>query len=174
MSMSHEAVKSRILAKHNEVVRKARELFPAFRLAPEVQVYFFETGRAAGKAHSDMRCGYNVHVFAQDLERFLNDTVPHEVAHIVCMYLRTDMGHGATWKRVCRMLGGNGQRCVAPEGINLKMVRHRKRYEYRATCGTLTMVSDVIHGKIQRNGKVYVLARTKGKILAEGFTGRSE
>ena len=142
MSLSHEAVKSRILAKHNEVVRKARGLFYAFRPAPEVQVYFFETGRDVGKAHSDMRCGYNVHIFAQDLERFLNDTVPHEVAHIVCMYLRTDMGHGAEWKSVCRMLGGNGQRCVAPEGINVKMVRHSKRYEYRATCGSLIMVSE--------------------------------
>lgn len=40
MSLSHEVVKSRIIAKHNEVVRKARELFYGFRHAPEVQVYF--------------------------------------------------------------------------------------------------------------------------------------
>lgn len=172
--MSHEVIKSRIIAKHDEVIRKARELFPAFRYAPECQVYFFETSRNAGIAHSDMRCGYNVHVFAQDLERFLTDTVPHEVAHIVCLYTRTDMGHGASWKRVCRMLGGNGQRCTSAEGLNLKAIRHRKRYQYRATCGTMVMVSDVIHGKIQRTGKIYRLARTCGRILAEHFTGHSE
>lgn len=171
--MTTELIKSRIIAKHDEVMRKARELFPAFRHAPECRVYFYETGRAAGKAHSDMRCGYNAHVFAQDMERFLNDTVPHEVAHIVCLYTRTDMGHGATWKRVCRMLGGNAQRCYAGEGIQHKMVRTRKRYEYRATCGTLTMVSDVLHGKIQRGARGYFLANTKGRILPEGFTGRS-
>lgn len=168
----NESVKSRILAKHEEVMRKARELFPSFRYAPECKVYFYETGRTAGKAHGDMRVGYNAHVFAQDMERFLNDTVPHEIAHIVCMYTRTDMGHGATWKRVCAMLGGNAKRCYAGNEIQHKMVRTRHRYEYRATCGTVEMVSDIAHKKIQNGTGSYHLRTTKGKLLASGFTGR--
>lgn len=172
--MSYEINKSRILAKHDEIMRKARELFPAFRYAPEVQVYFYETGKTAGMAHGHFRVGYNIHIFSQDMERFLNSTVAHEIAHIVCSYTNTDRGHGKTWKRVCRLLGGDGQRCYAGENLQHKMVRTRKRYEYRATCGTVMMVSDVIHGKIQRGTRGYFLRATNGKLLPEGFTGRTQ
>jgi len=169
--MSHEDIKSRILAKHDEIMQNARDMFPAFRYAPNVRVYFYETGRSAGMAHGDMRIGYNLHIFAQDLERFINDTIAHEIAHIVCMYTRTDRGHGKTWKRVCRMLGGNGQRCYASDTIKPKMIRTRKTYEYIASCGTIVMLSDVIHGKVQR-GQNRVLNRTKGKLDASCFTGK--
>ena len=43
-------------------------------------------------------------------EDIMNETVPHEVAHLVC-YARPDLGrkHDAGWKRVCMALGGNGK-----------------------------------------------------------------
>ena len=170
--MTYADLRIRIIERHNEVMRKAFELFPAFRNAPECRVYFFETGKAAGLAHGDMRVGYNLHIFAQDAERFLADTVPHEVAHIVCFALGLDRGHGAKWKRVCRLLGGNAQRCFSGDNIETKMLRHRKKYEYRAECGTAVNVTDVMHGKIQK-GRVYVLKATRGKIMASGFTGKA-
>jgi predicted SprT family Zn-dependent metalloprotease len=41
----------------------------------------------------------------------LTDTIPHEVAHLVCV-ARPELGrnHDAGWKRVCRALGGTGER----------------------------------------------------------------
>ena len=170
--MNVEMVKARIMERHAATVAKAKALFPQF--GGDVPVYFFETGRTAGLAHSDGRVGYNTHIFAQDMERFLADTVPHEVAHVVCLTLRLDNGHGANWKRVCRLLGGSAARCYSGEGIEHKMLRKRKRYEYRASCGTSVMVSDVMHGKIQRGARCYRLRSTSGQLLAEGFTGKTD
>lgn len=45
-----------------------------------------------------------------DLTKTLEDTLPHHIAHIVCMHwphLQGD-GHGIGWQRICKELGGTG------------------------------------------------------------------
>ena len=167
----HESLKRRIIERHNEIVAKARQLFPAYAALSQHTVYFYETGRAGGLAHGYHKVGYNVHVFAQDPDRFINDTIPHEIAHIVVNALRIGKGHDKTWKRVCTMLGGSGARCYNAENITHKLIRHRKQYEYRATCGTVVMLSDVRHNRLQSGKREFKIVRTGGKILPENFTG---
>lgn len=167
----HESLKQRIIERHNEIVAKARQLFPAYAALSQHTVYFYETGRAAGLAHGCSKVGYNVHVFAQDPDRFINNTIPHEIAHIVVNALRIGKGHDNTWKRVCNMLGGNSERCYSAENITHKFARHRKQYEYRATCGTIIMLSDVRHNRLQSGKQSLKIIRTGGKILPENFTG---
>ena len=167
-----DQIKQRIIERHNDIIEKACQLFPQFKTFPKPTVYFYETGKAAGLAHGYSKVGYNVHVFAQDVERFTNDTVPHEIAHIVCNALRIGKGHDLGWKRVCRMLGGNAQRCYDGSNIEHKQIRTRRQYQYRATCGTLVMLSDVRHNRLQRDHyAAVVVTRTGGKIERSGFTG---
>lgn len=167
--MNQTELKAAIIAKHDQVISKARQLFPGYDI-PVPQVYFYETGKAAGLAHGSSKVGYNITVFAQDPERFINDTVPHEIAHIVCVAMRWDKGHGKNWKRVCALLGGSAARCYSGEGIEHKMMRNRKQYQYRALCGTIVMLSDVMHNKIQ-NGETRILRNTKGILNRNGYTG---
>lgn len=167
--MNRETLKAAILAKHDAVMAKARQLFPGYS-APAPVVYFYETGRHAGIAHGSVRVGYNLTVFAQDPERFIEDTVPHEIAHTVCMAMNWDKGHGRNWKRVCALLGGSSARCYDSIGIEHKMMRKRLQYQYKATCGTVIMVSDVMHRKIQ-GGDNRRLVKTKGILNRESYTG---
>src|SRR5574337_453766 len=98
-----------ILDKCNEVVAKARELY-GLDLS-KVQIRMDLRGRAAGVA---MRRGgiYTVR-FNRDMmtreafDHVLNNTVPHEFAHIVC-FMNPSLGknHDYGWARVCERLGG--------------------------------------------------------------------
>lgn len=128
---------------------------------PVVNVRFDLTGRAAGmagKCKDTYYLRFNVAHMAlggRTWEHLLNDTVPHEVAHTVCQ-ANPILGrnHDAGWKRVCRALGGNGQRCYTAEDAP-EAVAVQKPFTYVTTSGHKVAVSPAIHNKIQR-GKTYL------------------
>lgn len=105
---------------------------------------------------------YNKEAIVVDTVDFIKNTIPHEVAHLVCAALpHLGKNHDRGWKVICRRLGGHGERCHT---LNLTPGRRTKRYVYTATCGTNIEVSSVRHGKIQRRGAVYILRATSGKV----------
>lgn len=150
-----------ILDKCNEVVAKARELY-GLDLS-KVQIRMDLRGRAAGVA---MRRGgiYTVR-FNRDMmtreafDHVLNNTVPHEFAHIVC-FMNPSLGknHDYGWARVCERLGGNGKRTHREEVVYGKGAT----YEYTTDSGHKVRCSQQIHAKIQR-GVTYTY-RGKGKV----------
>lgn len=160
-----------ILVHVDLILEKAREIFPSYRYAPKPLVDFYTKGRAAGMAYGSYRMSFNTHIMAQfdDVEAI--DTVSHEIAHIVASYTGLGKGHNPGWKRIHRMLGGNGKRCFQVGDIDIAMKRQRKQYEHRGTCGTTIWVSSVIHNKMMRTGMSRVITRTKGKINGTTFTG---
>lgn len=83
--------------------------------------------------------------------KFLSDTVPHEMAHIVC-YANPSLGknHDKGWKRVCMQLGGSGARCHD----HAYTFARGKTYKYTTSTGASVMISQIMHTKIQ-NGKQY-------------------
>jgi predicted SprT family Zn-dependent metalloprotease len=91
-------------------------------------------------------------------EDIINTTVPHEMAHIICM-MRPELGknHDRGWRRVCIALGGNGK---TTHDFAVKYARGN--YVYRSTTGHEVTISGSRHGKIQ-NGKVYIV-RGRGRI----------
>lgn len=166
-------IEQRIIAKVNEVVELARVKFPAYtHTAPSVEFYY--KGRTAGMAYGYSKVSFNVGLFIQDPERFLNDTVAHEIAHTVCIALGLDRGHGKNWKYVCRVLGGNGKRCFTAEGENCTVVvnkaRQVRQYQHRATCGTIIMLSGARHNRTLKGG-TYTLRTTRGQLNRNTFTG---
>lgn len=115
-----------------------------------VDIRFDLKGRCAGTAHR--RGGHYFIRFNQDMlsreafDHVLKDTVPHEIAHIVC-FKSPQLGHNhdSGWARVCRALGGSGQRTHSEEVIYGK----GHTYEYTTSTGKKVRVGDLYHRRIQ-------------------------
>jgi predicted SprT family Zn-dependent metalloprotease len=130
----------------------------------KVSISFDLRGRAAGQAgrrgtHYFMR--FNNDMLGRDaFDHVFNNTVPHEIAHIVC-YMKPSLGsgHNLGWAIVCRALGGNGARCHKEEVVYGKGTT----YEYTTDRGHAVRVSQKIHNNI-RNGQVYTYRDGKGKV----------
>lgn len=158
-----EQRKQQVLAKVAECIANANRLYNI--TLPQPQIRFDLQGRCAGQA--GVRWGSSFLRFNCDMMRnggwdhLLNDTVPHEVAHLVC-YHKPALGrqHNWGWKSVCRALGGSGERCHNEE------VEYRGgTYYYTSTSGHVIAVSPQRHSKIQR-GVGYTF-QGKGRVTRE-------
>lgn len=152
-----------------EVVADANRVFGT-QLNP--QISFDLRGRAAGVASWHRINTPAGHVLIKQIlklnremitsagfEHIMKNTVPHEVAHLVCA-ARPELGrnHNLGWKRVCRALGGNGERCHSEE------VKYAHgTYVYIATCGTRVTLSKTIHRRIQA-GQGRLIRKTGGRL----------
>lgn len=85
----------------------------------------------------------------ETLNDMLNDTVPHELAHIVC-FMRPELGknHDAGWARVCRALGGGGGRTHSMDVVYGKGTT----YEYTTDCGNRVRLNERRHAYVQSGG----------------------
>ena len=158
-----------IIDKVNEVVALARVKFPNYT-HPAPAVTFYNAGTSAGKAKGVYQVSFNLSVFEQDLQRFLDTTVPHEIAHTVCFALGIDRGHGRNWKAVCLALGGDGKRCFDGAQLTIVNARSVKVYRHIATCGLVLDVSSTIHKRVMA-GQVRTVRKTGGSITKATFTG---
>lgn len=165
--------RDQILAEVNKSLALARIKFPSYANAPTPSVQFFSKGSGAGWAKGFFQLAYNEHILSQN-ETMMRDTVSHEVAHIVCAYTGLGKNHNQGWKRVHRMLGGNGERCYnhISEGIVPQMARVQRKYEHRATCGTFIQLSTCMHKKVMGGLTSRIIRRTGGYINRTTFTGK--
>lgn len=83
--------------------------------AEAVEVRCDIRGRCHGRAIAKHSIGkytirLNPEAYLLDQQEMMEDTIPHEVAHIVCMIKPTlGRNHDHGWKRVCRELGGSAK-----------------------------------------------------------------
>ena len=87
----------------------------------QLDIQFYDKGRNAafaltGIAKEGPNKGKTVALiqFSMQLSRraivtMVNEIVPHEFAHILCMANGLDDGHGPLWKSMCIALGGTGE-----------------------------------------------------------------
>ncbi|QHJ78905.1 MAG: hypothetical protein [Caudoviricetes sp.] len=81
-------------------------------------------------------------------EHIINDTIPHEIAHLVCYMLpRLGRNHDAGWKRVAQSLGCSGDRCHTMD-IGLST-----QYTMISTSGVAVKLSKRILNKILKGQK---------------------
>lgn len=94
-------------------------------------------------------------IAGKHFEDIRDETVPHEVAHLVC-YARPELGrnHDGGWRRVCLALGGNGKTRHSYD-VNYA----GGNFVYLSERGTPVTVSRHRHTKIQ-NGTVYMCRRS--------------
>lgn len=158
-----------IIDKCKAVVEKAKTLYGVD--LSNVRVSFDLKGRCAGVA--SMQYGQYMVRFNRDMltreafDHVLNDTVPHEYAHIVCfMNPRLGRNHDYGWANVCRQLGGSGGRCHSEEVVYGKGTT----YEYVTDRGHKVRLSDKLHKKV-RAGQVLRYRKGLGNVsLASAYT----
>ena len=181
-SQQGASMQSKIQAVRNKVLECIKLAEAKFGITmPAVDVRFDLKGRAAGMAgyqYSYVKGPTNFYVRfnvthmslgGASWDHLLNSTVSHELAHTVCQaFPKHGRAHDTGWKNVCRILGGNGNRCYkqeeAPEAVAVQ-----RPYAYTTSTGHLVAVSPIIHSKIQ-SGRAYTY-RGKGSITkAQPFT----
>lgn len=147
-----------VVAKCAAVSAKAKEQFGVD--LDKVGIRFDLKGRVAGYACArgflgartyHMRFNYDMLARgdADVLRDMLEDTVPHEIAHIVC-FMKPQLGrnHDAGWASVARALGSTGSRTHDIDVVYGKGTT----YEYTTSNGNTVRLSDRHHASIQRGG----------------------
>jgi SprT protein len=122
----------KISEKLNELIKKAEILFYPGKFG---DITFSMNGRltsTAGRAfYKEGRLDFSKVLYAQNVETFLNDTVPHELAHIIAYRVYNSSGHDASWKKVMMALGYEPTRCHSYE---VQQRSSAKVYKYVCGC----------------------------------------
>ncbi len=172
------AARTQVFNKIQEVCELASRIF-GVDLAEKIVVDIRNCGRSAGIAGHQFQFGRTPKltltlneqlVNDQDVYKLLEDTIPHEIAHLVC-FLRPDLGknHDKGWKRVCIMLGGNGSRC---HQYDLKKARRTRKAVYDIF-GQETNIGLTVHRRIQ-SGRSYSIKKGGQRVVIcpTQFTGK--
>lgn len=144
--------KQMVLDKVAQLIVKANTKYRT--TLPKIEVRFDLRGRCAGQAgrwQGQWMMRFNTDMMLNEgWDHLYNNTVPHELAHVVCMYEGTDRGHGRAWRNTCIELGGNGERCH-----NEKVTyANGKTFYYTSSNGRVIELSSVRHNKVQK-GETY-------------------
>jgi predicted SprT family Zn-dependent metalloprotease len=144
-----------------EVFAKARMLYPHLDFT-NVGIRFDLHGSSAGQTirrRGVYSIRFNADMLTRDaFDHVINNTVPHEIAHLVC-FMDPTLGrnHDRGWARVCRLLGGNGERCHQEEVVYGKGYT----YEYTTDRGHKVRIGDRYH-KIVQSGRSLNFRAGKG------------
>lgn len=146
-----------------QAVNKCKEIFELARVKygvdlSNVSIGFNLKGRVAGRAgwkgfkgvaEREYYMQFNLDLLQRESDDMLNDTIPHEIAHIVC-YMKPELGsdHDYGWTRVCISLGGSGN-----AKHNLKVVYGKgTTYEYTTDMGNKVRLNDRHHAHVLSGG----------------------
>lgn len=103
-----------------------------------------------------------------DPEFIINETIPHEVAHIIGYWLAAngmpygDTGHGSGWRTIALALGSSGS-------VTGK-TRVKGTFPYRASDGEIVKLTRNQHNAIQNEFRVFRTANG-GRLTASGYMG---
>jgi SprT protein len=149
-------------------LERARGRWPDARI-PEPKVTFDLRGLSAGEAYPrPPAIRYNAELLLQHGQAFLDEIVPHEVAHLVvaAVFPGRRRPHGREWKIVMELFGAPARRCHSWE---VEPARRVKRFAYRCACSTPHLLTKRAHLRIRRGTAEYscrrcgsVLVRTEG------------
>ena len=102
------AIKSALRRRTFRLIRQAEHLYGI--TLPETTVMFFSGGYDAGWQIGADIIGYNLELARRNRREFLEEIVPHEVAHLVQTNTKPlSRQHGKYWRQVCLDLGGTGE-----------------------------------------------------------------
>lgn len=93
-------------------------------------------GCTAGMAYSSLwKIRYNLGLARDNYQDFIEETVPHEVAHLVAdHYFEKRCKHGKEWKQIMQLFGKEPTRCHNYD-VEKHRVRRHKKYMYKCKCG---------------------------------------
>ena len=160
MNAQHQQIIDRV----KQCVETGNRLY-AMSIA-DIQVRFDLKGRAGGMAcrrgnHMFMR--FNTDMITREFEEMLNVVVPHEVSHCFC-FMKPELGrnHDYGWARVCKALGGTGDRTHEMDVVYGKGIT----YEYTSSTGHAIRVNDRRHAMLQQ-GRTLTYRKGHGTLSKE-------
>ena len=139
-------------------------------LMPEVDIRFDLRGQSAGMVRfpgsGTPVIRYNRTLLEENERDFIDQTVPHEVAHVVA---RTIHGgrirpHGPEWQSIMVTLGANPSRCHNYD-TSRSIGRRVTRYPYHCDCRE-HMITRIRENRIRRGQKYH--CRACGRQLQPG------
>ena len=151
-------LRARVEAKIDALMAQAAVLYPNPTVIPRPRVIYEKRGRTAGTAnYATNTIDINEPLLERHPDEMINDTVPHEFAHLVsyAVYGRHGKGHGQVWKSVMVALGQEPTRCHNLDTEGLEGVKNKQKFVYSCTCGARHAVGPVLHKKIQRGSTHY-------------------
>lgn len=164
------ALHARVIAKLTECIALAEKHYGIKIRMP--RVVYNKRGTTAGTAnYRTWTIDLNAGLFLRNVEEFLDDTVPHELGHLIndqvypesherdnsarleaLLNWRPGMRmpkrekrevHGATWREVCRVIGMKEiTRCHQFDTTETKVIKSNGRQiEWKCTCGESLMLT---------------------------------
>ena len=145
-------------------IDKAKELYPDIGdKLDKCRVTFKQKGRIAAKAMwgSTIEVMINMEAYALDPDEMINDTIPHEVAHLVAaLHHSADCSHDPRWQRICLALGGTAKRT---HSMKLTPIRKSKRFLYRNENGAEVTLKQGRHSNLQLGKNGYLINHNTGE-----------
>lgn len=143
-----------------EKYKKSNVIYEMF--LDRITLNFKLKGTYAGKANLIKEIIYINHdMMAENIDHFKNQTIPHELCHLICYFLDSnEKPHGNLWKTLMMSLG------LTPK------IRHtlssdyiRKTYNFKLNCQcTVHNLSKNMYNKILKNPDNYRCKKCKSKI----------
>lgn len=137
---------------HIELKKKLEEAVEKFNLPAllTTEVRFDLKGNSAGQAMlkgGKLILRFNQEAIEKGYKEMVEDTIPHEVAHLVC-FVDPSYGksHDKGWSEVAKSLGGSGNRI---HQIELTKARRVRRYFYVLSDGSELALTKEQHTKLQ-------------------------
>lgn len=151
-----QAYYEQVEQKIQECLASAQRYFNVTLAPPKFN--FKQRGRSAGTAYlqrNEMR--FNAYMLAQDPLKFIDNVVPHEVAHIVVHQIYGDAvrPHGREWTAVMEHLFN----VEASRTHDFDVPKARNSYLYRCECQEHEFTAHR-HGRAQR-GTEYICRRCR-------------
>ena len=119
---------------------------------PKISVSLDLKGTCAGKAyHWENRVKLNRFLLRQNPEEMVNQTLPHEIAHVIThiQYPFAQKSHGPEWQSVMRMFGLVPDTCHNYDTSNVGTWK-LKRFEWLCPCGSKPMTA-IRHKRALKN-----------------------
>ena len=161
MGESFSKVQHLVSDKLKELRVKTEKLF---NVSVEPETAYDLKGQAAGQAnYRENRIRFNRDLLEKYTHEFVNQTVPHEFAHLVAYrkFGRTIKPHGLEWKSVMIALGVEPERT---HGFKVAPSRRLKRFVYRCECpDSAYELTSIRHNRIQRGG-VYLCKKCQSPL----------
>jgi len=134
-----------------ETLERAQRAFNITLDIPKIE--YRDMSGTAGMAYPTLwKVVYAITLFEQNEERFLNRTVPHEIAHLVThkIYPKAKQAHGPEWRYVMHVLGvTDNSRCHSYDTSSVKKRRSPRAKPNRVYCGCGSkFVTDTIYRRM--------------------------
>ena len=155
----------------NQVIDKVYECFEKYQIEDTPIILFSKRGKVAGTANfGKWTLNFNKVLMEENPETFINQTVPHECAHLIARLLNKNIKpHGREWQNVIITLGGNPKRCHSYDTSN-SAVYHKTKYLYKCDCQN-HVVGPTVHKKMN-DGIKYNCRGCKSVLIFEKKCGR--